>query len=97
MSKVVTVGAAALFGCILCAMPLSLRHSPEGKVSLSMDSASAQTDAGVNRKAHRRAYRRGYYDWAYCGGRCDYSAYERFSYHGFWGNYGYAYVPWWSR
>ena len=62
MSKAVIVGAAALFGCILCAMPLSLRHSPEGKVSLSMDSASAETDAGVNRKAHRRAYRRDRYE-----------------------------------
>jgi len=27
----------------------------------------------------------------------DYSRYERFSYHGFWGNYGFAYQPWWSR
>jgi len=76
MSKAVTVGAAALLGCILCATPLSLRLSPEGKVSLSMDSASAETVAGVNRKAHRRAYRRDHYD---------YSRYERFSYHGFWG------------
>jgi hypothetical protein len=53
-----------------------------------MDSASAETDAGVNRKAHRRAYRRDRYD---------YSRYERFSYQGFWRNYGYAYQPWWSR
>jgi hypothetical protein len=103
MSKAVTVGATALLGCILCATPLSLRLSPEGKVSLSMESASA-VDAGVNRRAHRRAYRRDYlsasghgYD-AYCGpNRCDYSAYERFSYHGFWGNYGFAHTPWWSR
>ena len=43
------------------------------------------------------AYWRDNYDWAYCGGRCDYSAYERFSYRGFWGNYGYAYTPWWSK
>jgi hypothetical protein len=88
MSKAVTVGAAALLGSILCATPLSLRLSPEGKVSLSMGSASAETVAGVNRKAHRRAYRRDHYD---------YSRYERFSYHGFWGNYGFAYQPWWSR
>ena len=96
-------GVTALLGCILCATPLSLRLSPEGKVSLSMESASA-VDAGVNRRAHRRAYRRDYlsasghgYD-AYCGpNRCDYSAYERFSYHGFWGNYGFAHTPWWSR
>jgi hypothetical protein len=88
MSKAETVGAIVLLGCILCATPLSLRHSPEGKVSLSMDSAPAEIDAGVNRKAHRRAYRRDGYD---------YSRYERFSYQGFWGNYGYAYQPWWSR
>ena len=42
MSKVVTVGATALFACILCATPLSLRLSPEGTVALSVDSASAE-------------------------------------------------------
>ena len=41
MSKVATVGATALFACILCATPLSLRLSPEGNVVLSVDSASA--------------------------------------------------------
>ena len=69
MSKVVTVGATALFACILCATPLSLRLSPEGNVALSVDSASAEIGrpltatsvAGVNRRVHRRAYRRGYY------------------------------------
>ena len=104
MSKAVTIGATTLVGCILCATPVTLRLSSDGKVSLSIESASA-VDAGVNRRAHRRAYRRDYlspsgygYD-AYCGwrNRCDYSAYERFSYHGFWGNYGYAHQPWWSR
>jgi len=97
MSKVLTVGATALLGCILCATPLSLRLSPEGKVSLFRDSASA-VDAGVNRRAHRRAHRLSYYEYYYCGQtRCDYSAYERFGYHGFWGNHGFAYTPWWSR
>ena len=69
MSKVVTVGATALFACILCATPLSLRLSPEGNVALSVDSASAVIGrpltpgsvAGVHRRAHRRAYRHGYY------------------------------------
>jgi hypothetical protein len=69
MPKVVTVGATALFACILCATPLSLRVSPEGNVALSVDSASAVIGrpltpgsvAGVNRRVHRRAYRRGYY------------------------------------
>ena len=69
MSKVVTVGATALFACILCATPLSLRLLPEGNVALSVDSASAEIGrpltpgsvAGVNRRVHRRAYRHGYY------------------------------------
>jgi len=102
MSKAVTVGATAFLACVLWGTPLSLRLSPEGKVSLSMDGASAQTARmsvpGANRRAHRRAYRRGYYGYGYYGpDRYDYSAYERFSYHGFWGNYGYAYQPWWSK
>jgi hypothetical protein len=69
MSKMVTVGATALFACILSATPLSLRVSPLGNVALSVDSASAVIGrpltpgsvAGVNRRVHRRAYRRGYY------------------------------------
>ena len=106
MSKVVTVGATTLFACILCATPLSLRFSPEGTVSLSVDSAAAvigrpltpMSVAGVNRRAHRRAYRRDPNDYFACGQlRCDYSAYERFSYHGFWGNHGFAYTPDWGR
>jgi hypothetical protein len=98
MSKAVTAGATAFLGCILCATPVTLRLSPEGKVSMSMESASA-VEAGVNRRAHRRAYRRDHYGYGpYCNfNRCDYSAYERFSYHGFWGNYGFAHQPWWSR
>jgi len=97
MSKAVTAGATALLGCILFATPVTLRLSPEGKVSLSMGSAFAG-DAGINRRAHRRGYRRDPNDWWACGQlRCDYSAYERFSYHGFWGNYGFAYTPDWGR
>jgi len=73
MSKVVTVGATALFACILCATPLSLRVSPLGNMALSVDSASAVIGrpltpgsvAGVNRRVHRRAYRRGYYGHGY--------------------------------
>jgi hypothetical protein len=69
MSKIMTVGATALFACILCATPLSLRVSPEGNLSLSVDNASAVIGrpltpgsvAGVNRRVHRGAYRRGYY------------------------------------
>ena len=73
MLKVMTVGATTLFACILCATPLSLSISPEGNVSLSVDSASAvigrpltpMSVAGVNRRAHRRAYRHGYYGYGY--------------------------------
>ena len=73
MSKVVFVGATAVFACILCATPLSLRLSPEGNVALSTDSASAEIGrpltagsvAGVNRRVHRRAYRRGNYGYGY--------------------------------
>jgi hypothetical protein len=102
MSKAVTIGATAFLACVLWASPLSLRLSTEGKVSLSMDRASAQTEptnaASTNRRVHRRAYRRGYTGYGYFErDRYDYSAYERFSYHGFWGNYGYAYQPWWSK
>src|SRR5262245_43223749 len=97
MSKAVTAGATALLGCFLCATPVTLRLSSEGKVSLSIESASA-VHAGVSRRAHRRAYRRAPNDYWACGQlRGDYSAYERFSYHGFWGNYGFAYTPSWSR
>jgi|SRR5262245_14621995 len=97
MSKVITVGATALFACVLCATPLSLRFSPEGNVSLSEDSASAvigrpltpMSVAGVNRRAHRRAYRRDYYGYgAYANPyRYGYGTYQPYSYG------GYAYQP----
>jgi hypothetical protein len=88
MSKVATVGATALFACILCATPMSLRFSPEGNVSLSIDTASAVIGrpltpgsvAGVNRRVHRRAYRRGYY------GNYGYG-------YGTYRPYGYGYAP----
>jgi hypothetical protein len=104
MSKVMTLGATALFACILCATPLSLRLSPEGNVSLSMDSASAVIGrpltpgsvAGVNRRAHRRAYRRDYYYGSGYGAsynpyRYGYGTYQPYSYYGS----GYrTYQPW---
>jgi hypothetical protein len=107
MSKVVTVGATAVFACILCATPLSLRLSPEGNVALSVDSASARIGrpltatsvAGVNRRVHRRAYRQGYY------GGYGYGAYQpsygygyassnRYRYYQQPSGYGYGYQPW---
>src|SRR6516225_852863 len=72
MSKV-SIGATALFACILCATPLSIRFSPEKYVTLSTGTASAVIGrpltpfsvAGVHRRAERRAYRRGYYGYGY--------------------------------
>src|SRR3974390_2534861 len=83
MSKIVNVGATAVFACVLCATPLSLRLLPDGNVSLSVDSASAEIGrpltpgsvAGVNRRVHRRAYRRDYYGSGY-------GAYQPNSYYG---------------
>ena len=101
MSKVITAGATALFACILCATPLSLRLSPEGTVALSADSASARIGrpltatsvAGVNRRVHRRAYRRDYYGYgAYANPyRSGYGTYQPYSYYG--SGYG-TYQPW---
>ena len=107
MSKLVTTGATALFVCILCATPLSLRLSPEGSVSVSEDTASAvigrpltpMSVAGVNRRAHRRAYRQGYYGYgAYRPYRYGYGTYQPYSYYGagygsYRPSYGYAYQP----
>src|SRR5215510_14681989 len=112
MSKLVTTGATALFVCILCATPLSLRFSPEGNVSLSEDTASAvigrpltpMSVAGVHRRAERRAYRRDYYGYgAYANPyRYGYGTYQPYSYGGYayqpYRYYGgYAYQPWWTR
>jgi hypothetical protein len=107
MSKLVTTGATALFVCILCATPLSLRLSPEGNVSVSEDTASAvigrpltpMSVAGVNRRAHRRAYRQGYYGYgAYHPYRYGYGTYQPYTYYGagygsYRPSYGYAYQP----
>jgi hypothetical protein len=71
MSKLLTVGATALFAGILCAAPVSLRISPEGNLSLSVNTATAEIGrpltatsvAGVHRRHVRRAYRRSYYGY----------------------------------
>jgi len=98
MSKL-AVGATTVFACILCAIPVSLRVSPEKNVSLSVDTASAVIGrpltplsvAGVNRRAHRRAYRQGYYGYRYGAYsnpyRYGYGAYQPYRYG------GYAYQP----
>ena len=95
MSKLLTVGASALFACILCATPFSLRFSPEGNVSLSTDTASAvigrpltpMSVAGVHRRAERRAYRRGYYGYGAYNNPYRYSGYG----YGAYRPYGYTY------
>ena len=108
MSKFVTVGATALFACVLCATPLSLRFSPEGNVSLSTDTASAvigrpltpMSVAGVHRRAERRAYRRGYYGYGAYNNpyRYSYGTSQPYSYSGYgYGTYQpYSYSRPWS-
>ena len=89
MSKVIAVGATALFACVLCAAPVSLRFSPETGVSLSANTASAEIGrpltatsvAGVHRRHVRRAYRRGYYGYG--------ENYQPYSY-GYGTRYGYG-------
>jgi|SRR5689334_13384950 hypothetical protein len=98
MTKIMTIGATALFACILTTVPLSVRLSPGGNVSLSVDSVTAEIGrpltatsvAGVNRRVHRRAYRRGYYGYgAYEQPyRYGYGTYQPYSY-----SSGYAYQP----
>jgi hypothetical protein len=89
MSKIV---AAVLCGVVLCAAPFSLRFSPEGSVSLSVDRAAAiigrpltpLSIAGAHRRAYRRAYRGAYYGY---GGY--YHPYRRYGYYRPYRLYGY--------
>ena len=108
MPKYVTVGATALFAGILCATPVSLRVSPEGNVSLSFNSATAEIGrpltatsvAGVHRRHARRAYRRGYYEYGaydqpYRYGSGTYQQYGYGSYQPYRsGNWFGSYQPW---
>ena len=104
MPKYVTVGATTLFAGILFATPVSLRISPEGNVSLSLTSATAEIGrpltatsvAGVNRRAHRRAYRRSNYGYgeSYQPYRYGYGTYQPYSNSGSYRPWsGYAYQP----
>ena len=64
MLKIATAGATALCAGILCTTPYSLSVTPQGSVSLSLDSAAARIGhpltpmsvAGVHRRAMRRTY-----------------------------------------
>ena len=95
MSKLIAVGAAAVFAGILCATPVSLRISPEGNVSLTQNSASAEIGrpltatsvAGVNRRVNRRANRRAYYGYGADPYRYGYGTYGTYQPSGFFGGY----------
>ena len=64
MLKIAAAGATALCAGILCTIPYSLSVTPQGSVSLSLDSAVARIGhpltpmsvAGVHRRAMRRTY-----------------------------------------
>ena len=64
MLKIAAAGATALCAGILCTTPYSLSVTPQGSVSLSLDSAVARIGhpltpmsvAGVHRRAMRRTY-----------------------------------------
>ena len=87
MLKIAAAGVTALCAGILCATPYSLRVTPQGSVSLSLDIASAvighpltpMSVAGVHRRAERRAYRRQNYGGAYSG-NYGYGTYQPYSY-----------------
>lgn len=64
MLKIAAAGATALCAGILCAAPFSPRVSPDGGVSLALDSAGAYY--------HRHHYRYGYQTY--------YSAYQPYPY-----------------
>ena len=107
MSKAATVGTTALFACILCATPVSLRVSPEANLSLSVNNASAEIGrpltatsvAGVHRRQARRAYRRGYagygeYNQPYRYGYGMYQPYSNYAYGSNQPWFGSASRPW---
>jgi hypothetical protein len=94
MLKMAAAGVTALCAGILCATPHSLRVTPQGSVSLSLDSASAvighpltpMSVAGVHRRAERRAYRRQFFGGAYSG-NYGYGTYQPYAY-GYGAGYG---------
>jgi hypothetical protein len=104
MFKIAAAGATALCAGILCTTPYSLRVTPQGSVSLSLDRAAAlighpQTPmsvAGVHRRAMRRTYgvgaNLGYHPVARAavyGAAATGAGYYGAGYGG-WGGYGYG-------
>jgi hypothetical protein len=90
MLKIAAAGSTALCAGILCMTPYSVRLTPDGSVSLSVDSAAAvigrpltpMSIAGVHRRAYRRGHYGAYYHpyrhygTYYSGYRPGYSAYR---------------------
>ncbi len=99
MLKIVAAGVTALCASILCTTPYSFRVTPEGSVSLSLDSAAAvigrpltpMSIAGVHRRAYRRAHYGAYYHpYRHYGYR--YGTYQPYAYR--YGAYRYGYGMW---
>src|SRR3974377_1917216 len=105
MLKLAAAGATALCAGILCTTPYSLSVTPQGSVSLSLDSAAARIGhpltpmsvAGVHRRAMRRTYgvgaNLGYHPVARAalyGAAATGAGYYGAGYGG-WGGYGYGY------
>ena len=105
MLKIAAAGATALCAGILCTTPYSLSVTPQGSVSLSLDSAAARIGhpltpmsvAGVHRRAMRRTYgvgaNLGYHPVARAAvyGAAGYGAGYYGAGYGGWGGYGYGY------
>ena len=104
MLKMAAAGATALCAGILCTTPYSLSVTPQGSVSLSLDSAVARIGhpltpmsvAGVHRRAMRRTYgvgaNLGYHPVARAalyGAAATGAGYYGAGYGG-WGGYGYG-------
>jgi hypothetical protein len=94
MSKIVTAGVIALCAGIVDATPLSLRISPMGSVSLSLNSAVAvmggpQTPLSIAR-VHRTTYRRAHDGYRTCYRPFRHNAYGYDGYYFWYQPYGYG-------
>ena len=102
MLKIAAAGATALCAGILCTTPYSLSVTPQGSVSLSLDSAAARIGhpltpmsvAGVHRRAMRRTYavgaNLGYHPVARAAAYGAAAAGAGYYGAGGWGGYGYG-------
>src|SRR6516225_4279879 len=102
MFKIAATGATVLCAGILCTTPYSLSVTPQGSVSLSLDSAAARIGhpltpmsvAGVHRRAMRRTYgvgaNLGYHPVARAAAYGAVAAGAGYYGAGGWGGYGYG-------